>query len=39
MHNILIGFFCVCVTGFDLSAYTLSHSTSPFREGFFKIGS
>jgi hypothetical protein len=40
--KILSGFFVfVCVVlGFELRAYTLSHSTSPFFiMGFFKIGS
>jgi hypothetical protein len=34
-------FVCVCVVlGFELKAFTLSHSTSPiFVKGFFKIGS
>jgi hypothetical protein len=35
---ILSDFFCV-VLGLELRAFTLSHSTSPFYEGFFKIGS
>jgi hypothetical protein len=33
-------FFSFVVLGFELRAYTLSHSTSPFLGwGFFKIGS
>jgi hypothetical protein len=43
-HSILlvqVFFLCVCVLlGFDLRAYTLSHSISPiFCDGFFEIGS
>jgi hypothetical protein len=33
-------FFFFCITGFELRAYTLSHSTSPFFVmGFFEVGS
>jgi hypothetical protein len=36
----LFFFFFVAVLGFELRAYTLSHSTSPFFcDGFFEIGS
>jgi hypothetical protein len=35
-----IYFVCVCVVlGLELRAYTLSHSTTLFCDGFFKIGS
>jgi hypothetical protein len=37
---IYINDFFFSVLGFELTAYTLSHSTSPFfAKGFFKIGS
>jgi hypothetical protein len=29
----------LAILGLELRAFTLSHSTSPFCEGFFKIGS
>jgi hypothetical protein len=35
---LLLLFFFFALLGFELSAYTLSHSTSPFCDGFLKIG-
>jgi hypothetical protein len=35
----LFSFLFYSVLGFELGAYTLSHSTSPFLMDFFKIGS
>jgi hypothetical protein len=31
-------FFFFAVLGFELGAYTLRHSTSPFLAGFFEMG-
>jgi hypothetical protein len=38
LYNIVF-FFFLAVLGFELGAYTLSHSTSPFCAGFFRDGS
>jgi hypothetical protein len=37
-HLILFFYYFFAVLELDLRAYTLSHSTSPFCEGFFEIG-
>jgi hypothetical protein len=36
---LLLLFFFFAVLGFEFRAYTLSHATSLFLMGFFKIGS
>jgi hypothetical protein len=36
---VLIIHVYIVVLGLELGAYTLSHSTRPFCDGFFKIGS
>jgi hypothetical protein len=37
--GISYNFFCFVVLGFELGAYTSSHSSSPFVSGIFEIGS